>query len=177
MAHSGPDSSSPTILHTYISLISNAKTCIDITTPYLIPNQEFITALIIAAHSGVKIRLLLPKVWDGKIVEYASRGYYAWLLKSWIEIHEYTKGFIHAKTLVKDNEVSIIGTANLDIRSFDLNFEIISLIYDAGTAKRMSEMYDMDLQDAKQVDLETFRQRSRFTELLQEIAKLFSSIL
>ena len=121
---SGPDSKQPTILYSILQAIYLAKEEILITTPYLIPGDNIIDALRIAASSGLTVKLLVPGKSDSRIVNAASKDNYNDLLQSGVEIYLYQKGFIHAKTLVADGKLSIIGTANMDYRSFGLNFEV-----------------------------------------------------
>ncbi len=127
---SGPDSKWPAVLQTIISAINKAKKNIRITNPYFIPNDATITALQIAAQSGVEVEMILPGKSDSIIVQHATFSYLKTLLAAGIKIYLYQKGFIHAKTLVVDDDFSMVGTVNMDIRSFFLNFEISAVIFD-----------------------------------------------
>ena len=125
IAASGPDSDSPTIMYSLIETILGAREELLITSPYFIPGQSILDALCVSAISGVKIKLLAPRVSDSVIVNAAAKSFYAEILDAGVEIYLYKKGFVHAKTVVADGELAIVGSANLDQRSFELNFEEI----------------------------------------------------
>ncbi|NDK09242.1 cardiolipin synthase [Candidatus Gracilibacteria bacterium] len=177
MAQSGPDSKTPTILHVFLSLISSAKESIYITTPYFIPNQELLTALIIAAHSGVQVKIVVPEKSDSKFVDRAGQSYYNELLTAGVEIYQYTKGIIHSKTMVIDQKVSLLGTANLDIRSFDLNFENIVTMYDENVSQEMTDIFHKDIHDSHKIDKKDWGNQSHWHIFSQKIARLFSAVL
>ena len=101
-----------------------------ITTPYFVPNEPLVSALCIAARSGVKVTMTMPQRNDSWVVGAASRSYYHPLLKAGVHIYEYVGGLLHAKLLTVDGEVSLIGSANMDRRSFDLNYENNIVFYD-----------------------------------------------
>src|SRR5690625_6168732 len=98
------------------------------------------------AKSGVDVKLLVPYKSDSMLVDAASRSYYKELLQSGVKVYRYKKGFIHAKTIAIDNQLSIIGTANLDYRSFDLNFEVNAVIYNSETTRELRKQFDEDLE-------------------------------
>ncbi len=177
IAASGPDSDNPTILFSLLEAISTAEEEILITTPYFIPGESLLDALTVSALSGVKVKLLVPETSDSWTVDFAARSYYGDLLAAGIEIYRYTKGFIHAKTLVSDGQLSIIGTANMDHRSFELNFEVNSIVYDAGFGAKLREVFYQDLQDALQIDAQEWAQRSFYKEFPEKVARLMSPLL
>lgn len=177
ISSSGPDSDSPTIHHSILQAIHGAKKELLITTPYFIPGESLMDALCIAAQSNVKVVLLVPQTSDSKIVDNASAFYFTRLLKSGVEIYKYTKGFIHAKSMIIDDDISILGTANMDIRSFDLNFEVNAVLYDGELTEKMKIQFYEDLEFAEQIDRTEWDKRSVLTQLLQSIARLFSPIL
>jgi cardiolipin synthase len=177
IAASGPDSDEPTIMFSLVKAIGIAEKEILITTPYFIPGETLLDALTIAATSGIKVKLLVPGQSDSKMVDLAARSYYENLLRAGVEIYQYKKGFIHAKTLVCDASLSVIGTANMDQRSFDLNFEVNSVIYDAGIGRQLARQFYTDLIDSERLDLETWRRRSIFKLFPEKVARLFSPML
>lgn len=177
IAASGPDSDTPLIQQTLIQAINLAKEEILITTPYFIPGESMMDSLIIAASSGVKIKLLVPGDSDSVLVDFAARSYYARLLKSGAQIYRYHKGFVHAKTTVVDKQLAIVGTANMDIRSFDLNFEVNALVYDKEIAEELSNEFYNDLKCAIQIDAEKWKNRNKFLQLTEKIAGLLSPML
>ncbi|WP_159024047.1 cardiolipin synthase [Formosa sp. L2A11] len=177
IAASGPDSKTPTILYSLLQAISLAEEEILITTPYFVPNESIMDALCIAAMSGVKVKLLVPRTSDSKVVNAAASSYYEELMKSGVQIYRYTKGFIHAKTMAVDDEIAIVGSANMDMRSFDLNFEVNAIIYDKDVNKKLKDAFNTDLNDASEINLERWLARSWYHELLEKLARLLSPLL
>ena len=174
---SGPDSAQPSVLYSILQAIYLAKEEILITTPYFIPGDSIIDALRIAALSGLKVKLLVPGVCDSKIVNAASRSNYRDLLDAGVEIYLYQKGFVHAKTLVTDRKLFIVGTANMDYRSFDLNFEVNAIVYDVEMAGKMRDIFFSDLKQSEQIDKEDWRSRKWYTLFPERICRLFSPVL
>lgn len=177
IAASGPDSDEPTIMFSLVKAIGLAEKEILITTPYFIPGETLLDALTIAATSGIKVKLLVPGISDSRMVDLAARSYYENLLRAGVEIYQYKKGFIHAKTLVCDKTLSVIGTANMDQRSFDLNFEVNSVIYDPDIGCQLTKQFYEDLLDAERIDLAEWQQRSIFKLFPEKVARLFSPML
>lgn len=177
IAGSGPDSMQPSILFSLLQAIYLAKKEILITTPYFIPGKSIVHALRIAAQSGLAVKLLVPGKCDSKLVNAASKAYYEELLLAGVEIYVYNKGFVHAKTLVTDSTLSIVGTANMDHRSFELNFEVNAIIYDAPFAEKMREVFFEDLQYAEKLNAEQWYKRSLLTQLPEKLARLLSPSL
>jgi cardiolipin synthase len=177
IAASGPDSDNPTIMFSLIKAIGLAETEILITTPYFIPGETLLNALTVAALSGVKVKLLVPERSDSKMVDFAARSYYGNLLHAGVEIYQYTKGFIHSKTMVCDGMLSVIGTANMDNRSFELNFEVNSIIYDEKIGRQLSYIFYEDIKSARRIEAEKWYKRTFFKELPEKLARLFSPLL
>ena len=174
---SGPDSEQPSVLFSLLQAIYLAKEEILITTPYFIPGDNIIDALRIAASSGLSVKLLVPGKADSKLVNAASKANYSDVLKAGVQIYFYEKGFIHAKTLVADGKLSIIGTANMDYRSFELNFEVNAIIYDIPFAQKMRQVFFEDLKSAKKLDEKRWYKRHVFYQLGERLARLFSPAL
>ncbi|WP_274474486.1 cardiolipin synthase [Mangrovimonas aestuarii] len=177
IAGSGPDSKTPSILYALFQAINLAEEEILITTPYFIPNQSVKDALIVAAMSGVSVKFLVPHESDSKFVNAASRSYYSALMEAGVEIYQYTKGFVHAKTVVVDSHIAIVGTANMDIRSFELNFEVNAIVYDEALAGKLRYTFYKDIEDARLLDLELWEQRSTHKKILENLARLMSPML
>lgn len=177
VAAGGPDSPLPSILYSLLQAIALAKEEILITTPYFIPGDSILDSLCMAALSGLKVKLLVPGVSDSKLVNAASKSYYAQLLQAGVEIYLYQKGFVHAKTIVTDGKLSMVGTANMDYRSFELNFEVNAVVYDADFAKQMRDLFFKDLQDAVQINKEEWLRRNWTKQLPEKVARLFSPVL
>lgn len=177
IAASGPDSDVPTILFSLLQAINLAEKEILITTPYFIPAESLMDALCIASMGGLDVKLLVPGVSDSRFVNAASSSYYADLLHAGVEIYLYRKGFVHAKTLVADSKVAIVGTANMDARSFALNFEVNAIVYDEELAGELANVFYSDIQDADKIDKEEWLKRSRFIKLGERTARLVSPLL
>ncbi|MDB4904546.1 MAG: cardiolipin synthase, partial [Mucilaginibacter sp.] len=148
IAASGPDSDVPTIMFSLVETIGMAQDEILITSPYFIPGESILDALNVAALSGVKVKLLVPDKSDSWMVNAAARSYYGEMLDTGVEIYLYKKGFVHAKTVVADGQLAIIGTANMDHRSFELNFEVNCMIYDSKIAQQLRDAFFNDIKDA-----------------------------
>ena len=177
IAASGPDSDRPTILYSLLQAISLAKEEVLITTPYFIPGESIIDALVVAALGGVSVKLLVPGISDSVFVNAAARSYYTDLLKAGVEIYLYKKGFVHAKTLVTDKKMAIVGTANMDFRSFDLNFEVNAIVYDDEIAKELTDVFYLDIKDAEKIDAHNWEDRPHYKQLMERTVRLISPLL
>ena len=174
---SGPDSEQSTILLSLLSAISLADKEICITTPYFIPGDSLLDALTMAVLSGVNVTLLVPDRSDSIFVDWASSSYFADLLAAGVRIFRYTKGFIHAKTMVVDEQLCIVGTANMDYRSFDLNFEVNTLIYNNTLACQLKDVFENDLKDSVELKLDEWEKRPWYKQLPERLARLLSPLL
>jgi cardiolipin synthase len=177
IAASGPDSDDPTIMFALIKAIGLAEKDILITTPYFIPGETLLDALTVASLSGVKVKLLVPCESDSHMVDFAARSYYGDLLRAGVEIYRYNKGFVHSKTMVSDGLLSVIGTANMDHRSFELNFEVNSIIYDEEIGRQLTKIFYDDLKFADRIDAEEWKKRTFLKELPEKLARLLSPLL
>ncbi len=174
---SGPDSDRPSIYYAIIQAIQSAKKEIFLTTPYFIPGETIIDVMKMASLSGVDVKLLVPGISDSLLVNAAAKSYYTELLTAGVKIYLYQKGFVHAKTLVADRCLAMVGTANLDYRSFDLNFEVNALLYDKEIAEELTLNFEKDIQNAKQIDMESWLKRPKYIQLLEKIVRLISPML
>ena len=177
IAASGPDSSQPVIFYSLLEAISCAKKSIYITSPYFIPGESLMDALIIAIQSGLDVKLLIPGISDSKMVNTAASAYYTELLQYGAKIYKYNKGFVHAKTMVIDADLAIIGSANMDYRSFDLNFEVNALVYSEKTAKELTIAFENDLKDSAQIDAKVWLNRPKYIHVWEKIVRLISPFL
>ncbi|MBA1335030.1 MAG: Cardiolipin synthetase [Firmicutes bacterium] len=174
---SSPDSRWNSIQNLYTQLVSMAEKKLYITTPYLIPDESLLTALKLAALSDVDVRLLVPGIPDKKIVHWASRSYYEELMEAGVRIYEYTRGFIHAKVIQVDGKIASVGTANFDIRSLHLGYEVNALIFDEQIAKILEEDFSRDLKHCIEIDLKKWTDRPLTENLKESTARLFSPLL
>ncbi|MDF2188883.1 cardiolipin synthase [Paraflavitalea sp. CAU 1676] len=177
MAASGPDSDRPTILFSLLQAIHLAQEEILITTPYFIPGESILEALIVSALGGLKVKLLVPGESDSVFVNTAARSYYGELLKAGVEIYLYRKGFVHAKTMVTDSKVAIVGSANMDYRSFDLNFEVNAIVYDQEVAGKLRTIFYEDIKDAEKIDPVAWDARPWYLEMKEKTARLVAPML
>ena len=175
---SGPDSEFPSILQALIKMISSAKKSINIITPYFIPSEGLMDALKIAALSGIKISLIFPEKADHFTVNRASQTYLAELKKAGADIYMYDKNaFIHSKLLTVDEKICTIGTANMDIRSFELNYEINAIIYNEKITQEFDNIFKSLLKNSRKFDFKKYESRSILNKLIDGFYRLLSSIL
>src|SRR5699024_9550265 len=146
-------------------------------TPYCIPDDTLLDSLKIAALSGVDVRLMFPDKPDHIFVYWATLSNVGELLKAGAKAYIYTNGFIHAKTLVVDDRIASVGTANIDHRSFRLNFEVNAFLYDEQTSTELRELFDEDLKLAKEITLEDYQKRSFWIKVKESVSRLISPIL
>jgi cardiolipin synthase A/B len=174
---SGPNSQTEHIKNMYIKLIMTAKKSVYIQTPYFIPDASFMDACKIALLSGVDVRIMIPNKPDHPFVYWATRSHVGELLSYGAKVLEYENGFLHAKTLVVDQEVASAGTANIDTRSFRLNFEVNALVYDAKVAKQLSELFLQDSKLCSEITLQGYQTRPIWAKIREAVARLLSPIL
>ncbi len=174
---SGPDSDWASIMQTYFMAIATAKSYIYISTPYFLPNESILTALRAAALSGVDVRLLLPKRSDSRLVLWSSFSYVGQLLDAGIKVYLYEKGFPHSKLIMVDDVFCSIGTANMDIRSFDQNFEVNALIYDQRFTVAMRNIFMNDIKDLSCIFDNEWNDRPGWIVFRESVARLFSPLL
>jgi cardiolipin synthase len=177
IASSGPDSLHPTIMLASTSIIHNARHYLYITTPYFIPNESVYDSLRSAALGGLDVRMIVPYHSDSWLVNKAAAGYYEDLLNCGVKIYRYHKGFIHAKTLVADDDLAMVGSANMDVRSFELNFEANAIVYDAKVATYLKEQFLQDLEDCEMLDITRWKNRSWPMRFSESFARLMSGVL
>lgn len=173
----GPDDDFPALEQAYFTIINNSNDYLYITNPYVIPGQAIMQALQTAALSGVDVRLMVSENADNKIVNWCVRSYFEALLKSGIKIYLFPDGFLHSKIIVSDDAVSTIGTANLDDRSFEQNYEVNAIIYDRPFAKLLKEDFLKDANISRMLSYQEHIQRPLSEKLKEGFGKIFSPIL
>jgi cardiolipin synthase len=174
---SGPDMHWESIMQAYCQAISNAKKYIYIQTPYFFPNESIMNAIESAALAGVEVKLMIPFRSDERIAYEGSMSYMGSILRAGVEVYQYTKGFIHSKTLVIDDEIAIIGSANIDLRSFEQNFEVSAFIYNETHSKHLKELFISDMKVSKKLSYFKWSNRPRYRKIIQALARLLSPIL
>ena len=145
-------------------------------TPYLIPDDTIIDGLKIAVNSGVDVRIMIPGVPDKKFVYYATLSYVEELLLSGVKVYRYD-GFLHSKMLVSDGTACTLGTTNMDLRGFNLAFEINAFIYDSDFSKACEEMFLNDIKSCSEFELESFKKRSLWLKFKESIFRLLSPLM
>ncbi|MBA1353105.1 MULTISPECIES: cardiolipin synthase [Staphylococcus] len=161
----------------YMKMIMNAKESIYMHSPYFIPDKGYINALRIAAKAGVDVRLIIPNKPDHIFVYWATITSVAQLIRDGVKVYTYENGFIHSKMMIIDDEVASVGSSNMDIRSFELNFEINAFMYDENIVKELKAAFIEDMKVSKELTEERYEQRSNWIKFKQAIAKLASPIL
>ena len=177
IAATGPDSDWGSMLEIFFVALTSAEKTIFIETPYFIPDEGSIMALKTAALSGLDVRVILQGVPDHKITYWASHSYVEELLESGVRIFRYKKGILHAKILVLDGAIGVVGSTNFDIRSFSLNFEISAFIYDCSLAQRLERDFYQDLTDSEELVLKEYKKRPLLNRVKESSARLFSPLL
>jgi cardiolipin synthase len=174
---SGPDQDVNVVRELYFAAIASARQRVWMASPYFIPDPGLLDAIHLARHRGVNVRLLMPKYRDHFSSYYASRYYWDDLLAHGVEIYLFNHGMMHAKNMMVDGELGIVGSANLDQRSLHLNFELVSVLYDAGLTAELERSYLEDLERSTLVNASQFRKRPFGTRLAENAFRLFSPIL
>ncbi len=161
----------------YLNLINKAKRYLYISTPYLIIDNEMVTALSIAAKAGVDVRITTPHVADKWFVHAVTRAYYEQLLEAGVKIYEYTPGFIHAKTFVVDDEYAVVGSINLDYRSLYLHFECAAWLYGAQSVLAVRDDYQKTLEFCHEITLEECRQVKWYRRIGRAFLRAFAPLM
>ena len=178
LVKSGPDSSFPAIMQGMLKMISMATTNIYITTPYFVPSESIMDALTIAALGGVDIKIIFPEKADHFAVNMASKTYLGELMKCGVKVFLYDKNsFIHAKTMTIDGKLCTLGTANMDIRSFQLNYELNTVIYDDEITKNLDAIFLSDLKKSREFTLYEYENCGKFNMFIEGLTRIFSSLL
>lgn len=161
----------------FMQIINRAQKYVYINTPYLILDNEMVTALVLCAKSGIDVRITLPHIPDKKTVFMMSRSFYPTLLKAGVKIYEYTPGFNHAKSIVSDNHTAYIGTCNFDYRSFYLHFECGAVLFDTDTIKNMKDDYLATVEMSHLVSYEEATDVTIFTRIGRSLLRVFAPLL
>lgn len=174
---SGPDTRNQEIRDNYRKLIAKAGDHVYIQTPYLVPDEVVFNEIKMAAYSGIDVRIMIPCKPDHPLVYWASYSYVGELVTAGVKCYTYDRGFLHAKCVMADGLVSCCGTANLDVRSFALNFEVNATIYSPQITKKMEELFERDLEDCTRITPEDYAGRSLIVRIKEQFSRLFSFVL
>ena len=173
---SGPDNQRYGIRRGYEGIIASAKEYVYIQTPYLIPEDSILESLIIAANSGVDVKIMIPCMPDHPFVYRATEYYAKYLVANGVKVYKYNDGFIHAKTMVSGSNISSVGSANQDFRSYTLNFEVNSFNYNPLLTKELKEIFEKDLEKCTLLTNEYFAKQSSWLKFKQYFSRLLSPI-
>ncbi|MDP4085143.1 MAG: cardiolipin synthase [Bacillota bacterium] len=173
----GPDNEWSVIKNIFFSMITSARESVWIASPYFIPDEDIFSAIKVAALSGIDVRLLVPNRPDKRIVFHASRSYFPELMEAGVKVYEYERGFMHSKIIIVDHELASIGTSNMDMRSFHLNFEVNAFLYRTNSTEKLVADYIDDLKYSRELNLEVFQKRHIGFRLLESTSRLLSPLL
>ena len=174
---SGPDSDWESIHQAYFSAIATATSYVYIASPYLLPTVDLLAAIKIAALSGIDVRILLPDKSDAHIPKWGTESYIEELLEAGVKIYFYKAGFTHSKIIIADGVFSTVGTANVDFRSLETNFEVNAMIYDEEMAAKLTRNFMDDLSHSWQVSAEEWERRPWYRKAKESFARIFSPLL
>ena len=176
-AFSSPGKTIPYIMESLLLSIVSAKKSVELCTPYFIPTESFKTALLTTISKGVNITLLIPKKGDSAVVQAATLSFLKPFVERGMKVYLYEKGFVHAKTVCIDQQLSYVGTTNLDSRSFLINFELSALILDKEIAKELSSNFNKDIENAMLFSLEWWKNKPWYYRTFASICRLLAPLL
>ncbi|MBR4880580.1 MAG: cardiolipin synthase, partial [Clostridia bacterium] len=162
--------------HVYMQIINNAKNYIYVETPYFIVDDSMLSAFILAAKSGVDVRIMTPGIPDKKLVHMTTRSYYEALIKAGVRVYEYTPGFVHSKIMVSDDDTATVGTANFDFRSLYLHYECGELIFNSSAIEDIKQDFLRTLPLCREIT-EKDTKRNIFVRLGQSILRIIAPLL
>ncbi|MEA1887251.1 MAG: cardiolipin synthase [Bacteroidota bacterium] len=176
LASSGPDSDWANIMQAYLSAIATAQEKVYLCTPYFSPNESILNALKTVALSGKDVRLIIPEKSDSIIATWNSRSYVTELLYAGVRVYFYVSGFIHSKYIVVDGVFSSVGSVNVDMRSFDLDFEVTALIYDEEFAAELEDLFMAALLESKELLYDLWEGRTRIEKYKESFARVLGPL-
>lgn len=174
---SGPDADWESIMQGIASAIMTATKYVYIHTPYFIPNDVIETCIQMSSMSGVDIRLMIPERSDSRLSDACTSSYLGKVLDAGVKVYSYRKGFLHSKAIVIDDLISIVGSANLDERSFNQNFEANAFIYEEDTACKLKLLFERDMVNCVQITLDVWNARTKRQKFKESFARLFSPLM
>ncbi|MFB6800647.1 cardiolipin synthase [Peribacillus butanolivorans] len=177
MIAGGPDSEWTIIKSIFFKMITSAEESVWIASPYFVPDDDIFQALKVAALSGLDVRLLVPKNPDKRIVFHASRTYFPEMLAAGVRIFQYNEGFMHSKIVIVDHKLASIGTTNMDMRSFHLNFEVNAFLYRTESTQHLVNDFLEDIKVSQEVNIDEFTKRNMGLKILESTCRLLSPLL
>lgn len=173
----GPDSDWASIQQAYFTLINMAKKYVFISTPYFMPGETTLNCIKAAAMGGVDVRIMLPHRTDSWLTHWCSRSFVEELLAAGVKVYWYQKGINHSKTVVVDGIVASVGTANVDMRSFDQNFEVNLIVYERNFARNIAASFMEDLKESREESMHRWKFRKKKDKVRESVARLFAPLL
>ncbi len=177
MTACGPDSDWESISQAYFSAIASANEYVYISTPYLMPTPDIVTALKTSALGGIDVRIIVPGLSDAITPKWGTNSYIEELLEAGVKIYFYRAGFTHSKVIVADGIFSSVGTTNLDFRSLETNFEVNAMIYDEEIAQKLTSQFLDDQGKSELILLNEWRKRPRLNKIKESFARILSPML
>lgn len=174
---SGPDSDWASIQQAYFTLVNMAKKTVFISTPYFMPGETTLNSLKTAAMSGVDVRIVLPHKSDSPLTYWCTRSFVQELLEAGIKVYWYKKGFNHSKYIIVDGVIATVGTANMDVRSFEQNFEVNLIIYDRNVARGLFAGFVEDIKNSEEISIHQWKFRPKKDKVRESVARLFAPLL
>ena len=174
---SGPDTQNEEIRDNYQKLIGKARDHVYIQTPYLVPDEIILNEIKMAAYSGIDVRIMIPCKPDHPFVYWATYSYVGELIEAGVRCYTYDNGFLHAKGVMSDGLVCSYGTANMDVRSYKLNFEVNATIYSPKTTAKFEKIFEDDLKYCTEITSELYAKRSMLIRFKEQFSRMFSFIL
>ena len=174
---SGPDTQNEEIRDNYQKLIGKARDHVYIQTPYLVPDEIILNEIKMAAYSGIDVKIMIPCKPDHPLVYWATYSYVGELIDAGVRCYTYDNGFLHAKGVMSDGLVCSYGTANMDVRSYRLNFEVNATIYSPKTTAKLEKIFEEDLAYCTEITKELYAKRSIMIRLKEQFSRMFSFIL
>ena len=174
---SGPVSPWRTLTQAYIYIITNAKKYVYIQTPYFLPTEGLNQALLVAARGGIDVRIMIPEHSDTQMANLASRSFLAEMIRAGVKIYFYQEGFLHSKLLLSDDYITCMGSANMDFRSLEHNFEINAFVYQKDFAIQMKKIFMHDSEQSRRITPRIWLKRPLRKRFSESFMRLFSPLL
>lgn len=175
--HSSVSTRFSTIRDAFIVALTNARERVWVQTPYFVPDEPLMTAMCVAAASGVDVRMMMTGLPDKKVPFYAAHAYFPKILQAGVRVHLYDAGFMHAKTVTVDEELALVGTCNWDIRSLILHDEAMAVVYDAGVARGLADQFLLDLASCHEVTTAELDALGAVKRTRNSVCRLMSRLL
>ncbi|MGB1129382.1 MAG: cardiolipin synthase [Haloferula sp.] len=174
---SGPGQTEDGLLQMLLATVNSAREELVLTTPYFVPDDSLLRAIRGAAARGVKVSMIVPEKVDSLLTRHASRSFYDELMDSGVRIHLYRKGLLHTKSITADQQISMFGTVNLDMRSLWINYELAVFVYGGAFGEHLRKLQESYIRDSDLLDPEEWSRRSRKQKLLENVFRLTSPML